>query len=124
MARKEKATGSFVLTMPRPEPCSSIALGELRDRTHENQRHRACELNLGVESIVLWNTVSLERAVSALRENGQTLTEEALAHLSPFKWDHISLTGDYRWPNDTGLRRRKLRPLGISQQVVPIRTSP
>jgi TnpA family transposase len=31
-------------------------LGELRDRTHENQRHRACGLNLMVSSIVLWNT--------------------------------------------------------------------
>ena len=89
-------------------------LGELRDRTHENQRHRACGLNLVVSSIVLWNTVYLERAVSALRENGQPVTEEALAHLSPLKWDHINLTGDYHWPKDTGLRRQKLRPLGVS----------
>lgn len=66
----------------------------------------------------------LERAVSALRENGQTVTEEALTHLSPLKWDHINLTGDYRRPKDTGLRRRKVRPLGVSPQVVPIRTSP
>ena len=77
-----------------------------------------------VSSIVLWNTVCLERAVSALRENGQTVIEEALAHLSPLKWDHINLTGDYRWPKDTGLERRKLRPLEVSPQVVPIPTSP
>jgi hypothetical protein len=32
--------------------------------------------------------------------------------------------GDYRWPKDTGLGRRKLRPLGVSPQVVPIPTSP
>ncbi len=31
---------------------------------------------------------------------------------------------DYRWPKDTGLGRRKLRPLGVSPQVVPIPTSP
>ncbi len=77
-----------------------------------------------VASIVLWNTVYLERAVSALRESGQTVTEEALAHLSPLKWDHINLTGDYRWPKDTGLGRRKLRPLGVGPQVVPTPTSP
>ena len=99
-------------------------LGEMRDRTHEIQRHRSCGLNLVVSSIVLWNTVCLERAVSALRENGQTVTEEALAHLSPLKWDHINLTGDYRWPKDTGLGRRKRRPLEVSPQVVPIPTSP
>ena len=32
--------------------------------------------------------------------------------------------GDYSWPKDTGLGRRKLRPLGVSPQVVPISTSP
>ncbi len=46
-------------------------LGELRDRTHENQRHRASGLNLVVAAIVLWNTVYLERAVAAIRETGQ-----------------------------------------------------
>ena len=43
-------------------------LGELRDRTYENQRDRASGLNLVVAAIVLWNMVSLERAVKALRE--------------------------------------------------------
>ncbi len=98
-------------------------LVELRDRTHENQRHRACGPSLVVASIVLWNTVYLERVVSALRENGQIITEEALAHGSPLKWGHINLTGDYRWPKDTGLGRRKLHPLEVSPQVVPIPTS-
>jgi TnpA family transposase len=35
-------------------------LGELRDRTYENQRYRASGLNLVVAAIVLWNTVYLE----------------------------------------------------------------
>lgn len=42
-------------------------LGELRDRTYENQRHRASGLNLVVAAIVLWNTVYLERAVMGFR---------------------------------------------------------
>jgi TnpA family transposase len=86
-------------------------LGELRDRTHENQRHRASGLNLVVAAIVLWNTVYLERAVAALRERGQAIPDELLAHLSPLKWEHINLTGDYRWRPDGGLGNRKLRPL-------------
>jgi TnpA family transposase len=32
-------------------------LGELRDRTFENQRYRASGLNLVVAAIILWNTV-------------------------------------------------------------------
>lgn len=86
-------------------------LGELRDRTHENQRHRASGLNLMVGAIVLWNTVHLERAVAAIRLKGQSVSDEALAHLSPLKWEHINLTGDYDWRKDAGLRNRKLRPL-------------
>lgn len=46
-------------------------LGELRDRTYENQRYRASGLNLVVAAMVLWNTVHLERAVKALRERGE-----------------------------------------------------
>jgi TnpA family transposase len=36
-------------------------LGELRDRSFENQRYRASGLNLVVAAIVLWNTVYLAR---------------------------------------------------------------
>ena len=86
-------------------------LGELRDRTHENQRHRASGLNLVVAAIVLWNTVYLELAVGAIRERGHTVPEALLGHLSPLKWEHINLTGDYHWRRDGGLRNRKLRPL-------------
>jgi len=31
-------------------------LGEIRDRTNENQQHRASGLNLVVTAIILWNT--------------------------------------------------------------------
>src|SRR5213082_1163112 len=35
-------------------------LGEIRDRTYENQQHRASGLNLLVTAIILWNTRYLE----------------------------------------------------------------
>ena len=38
-------------------------LGEIRDRTYENQQHRASGLNLVVTAIILWNTRYLERAI-------------------------------------------------------------
>jgi len=71
----------------------------------------SCTPTLVVAAIVLWNTVYLERAIAALRERGRTIPEELLAHLSPLKWEHINLTGDYHWRRDGGLRNRKLRPL-------------
>ena len=42
-------------------------LGEIRDRTYENQQHRASGLNLLVTAITLWNTCYLNRAIAALR---------------------------------------------------------
>ena len=86
-------------------------LGELRDRTHENQKNRASGLNLVVAAIILWNTIYLDRAITALRAQGQVIPDGLLSHLSPLKWEHINLTGDYHWPEDGGLRIRQLRPL-------------
>jgi Tn3 transposase DDE domain len=66
----------------------------LRDRSFENQRYRASGLNLVVAAIVLWNTVYLGRAIHGLREQGQLVDENLLAHLSPLGWEHINLTGN------------------------------
>jgi TnpA family transposase len=60
-------------------------LGEIRDRTYENQQHRASGLNLLVTAIILWNTRYLERAVAALCET-EDVPDQLLAHLSPLGW--------------------------------------
>lgn len=70
-------------------------LGEIRDRSYENQRDRASGLNLVVAAILLWNTVYLERAVQALRDAGKDMDNALLQHLSPLGWEPINLTGDY-----------------------------
>ena len=69
-------------------------LGELRDRSFENQRYRASGLNLVVAAIVLWNTVYLERAIQALSARGELIDGNLLKHLSPLGWEHINLTGE------------------------------
>jgi hypothetical protein len=46
-----------------------------------------------------------------LLERSFIIDQGLLAHLSPLKWEHINLTGDYHWRRDGGLRNRKLRPL-------------
>ena len=47
-------------------------LGEIRDRSFEQQRYRASGLNLVTAALVLWNTVYLEPAAHALRGNGRS----------------------------------------------------
>jgi hypothetical protein len=70
-------------------------LGEVRDRSFENQRHRASGLNLVVAAaITLWNTIYLERAAEMLAKS-RPFDPDHLQHVSPLGWEHINLTGDY-----------------------------
>ena len=86
-------------------------LGEIRDRSFEQQRYRASGLNLVTAAIVLWNTVYLERATSALRGHGKSLDDTLLQYLSPLGWEHINLTGDYLWRSSAKVGAGKFRPL-------------
>ncbi len=86
-------------------------LGELRDRSFENQRSRASGLNPVVAAIVLWQTTYLERAVAALTAHGLTVDDTLLPHLSPLGWEHINLTGDDLWRQSKQVERGRFRPL-------------
>ena len=72
--------------------------GELRDRTGEGQHYRVAGLNLLAAIIIYWNTLKLGDAVFARRQAGLEIPGELLAHISPLGWEHINLTGEYRWP--------------------------
>ncbi len=74
-------------------------LGEIRDRSFEQQRYRASGLNLVTAAIVLWNTIYLEKAVETLRKQGIEVDDKLLQHILPLGWEHIALTGEYRWPS-------------------------
>ena len=96
-------------------------LGEIRDRTYENQQHRASGLNLLVTAIILWNTRYLERAVAALRQT-EDVPDQLLAHLSPLGWEHVNRTGDYIWSPERpvterrdGLHPLRLRPIPLAR---------
>jgi TnpA family transposase len=92
-------------------------LGEIRDRSFENQRYRASGLNLVVSAIVLWNTTYLERAVQALRDSGKDVNDRLLPHLSPLGWEHINLTGDYIWRQSKQVEQGKFRPLRMLDEA-------
>ena len=84
----------------------------MRDRSFENQQHRASGLNLVVAAITLWNSVYLERAVSLL-DRSKKADMALLQHISPLGWEHIGLTGDYLWRTDKRVAKggfRSLRP--------------
>jgi hypothetical protein len=68
-------------------------LGEIRDRSFEQQRYRASGLNLVTAAIVLWNTVHLKPATNALLGHRQPVGDRMLQYPSPLGWEHINLTG-------------------------------
>ena len=94
-------------------------LGEIRDRTYENQQHRASGLNLVVTAIILWNTRYLERAVAALREI-ENVPQHLLAFLSPLGWEYVNLTGDYIWGPDHDVTENidGMKPLRTPREVL------
>jgi TnpA family transposase len=76
-------------------------LGEIRDRTSEGQQHRIAALNFLAAVVIYWNTWRLGEIVDRLVTAGQAPPPDLLTHVSPLGWEHITLTGEYRWP---GLR--------------------
>ncbi|MCH7151678.1 Tn3 family transposase, partial [Escherichia coli] len=45
-----------------------------------------------------WNTMKLGEVVANQKRDGKLLSPDLLAHVSPLGWEHINLTGEYRWP--------------------------
>ena len=72
--------------------------GEIRDRSAEGQHHRMAGLNLVAAAIIHWNTRQLGTVVADRTTAGNAPDPRLLPHVSPLGWEHIHLTGEYRWP--------------------------
>jgi TnpA family transposase len=92
-------------------------LGEIRDRSFENQAYRASGLNLLVSAIILWNTRYLQAALEDLKQRGTGVYPELARHVAPLGWEHIGLTGDYVWSADP-MPANGLRPLRRSASLL------
>lgn len=88
-------------------------LGELRDRSYENQVYRANGLNLVVASTILRNAVYIDHAINALRRRGHSIPDALLPHVAPLSWERINLTGDYVWKPPADGKVVELRPLRL-----------
>ncbi len=61
-------------------------LGELRDRSFENQAFRASGLNLLVAAIILWNTRYRQAASDALAARRAAVPPDLMRHFAPLGW--------------------------------------
>lgn len=92
-------------------------LGEIRDRSFEQQRFRASGLNLLTAAMALWNTIYLERTVQALHAKGTLIGDDLLTYLSPLGWEQINLAGNYLWLRNQKPEQRNFRPLCPSREA-------
>lgn len=59
---------------------------------------RIAGMNLLAAIIIFWNTMKLGEVVDRRAVDGIIIPPDLLAHVSPLGWEHINLTGEYRWP--------------------------
>jgi len=71
--------------------------GEIRDRTRESQDPRIAGMNFLTASVIFWNGWSLGNIIKELVNSGKAPDPDLLKHVSPLGWEHIILTGEYRW---------------------------
>ena len=71
--------------------------GEIRDRKLQSQQDRMSSLNLLAAIIIYWNTKRIGNVVKMKKLQGNPVDEDLLKHVSPLGWEHIILSGEYKW---------------------------
>lgn len=71
--------------------------GEFRTGDYEEIMNKASCLSLLSNTVLVWNTVQIQRIVRQLRTSGEVVSEEALAHVSPLLHAHVIPSGTYHF---------------------------
>ncbi len=69
--------------------------GAFQTGDYEEMMNKATCLSLLSNAALVWNTVQMSRIVDQLRANGETITDEELARISPLAFSHIIPNGTY-----------------------------
>ena len=74
--------------------------GMLHEKDIQGQLQRATALSIIINSITLWNTMYLPKAVEKLKEK-EGVEESLLRHVSPLGWEHINFIGQYNFDDSS-----------------------
>lgn len=85
--------------------------GKIRKHSIEDQLNQATCLTIVTNAVVIWNTVYIQAAIEQIRREGFLIDDDILQYLSPVRFEHINVFGDYSFPVKEEMRRRVLRPL-------------
>jgi TnpA family transposase len=102
--RREELRRRVLIGLNKGESLNSLSrkvffgsLGEIRERTYEDQLNTASSLNLLLAAIVVWNTVHMQACVKKLRSDGEQVNDDDLRYLSPLLRHHIGIYGQYNF---------------------------
>jgi TnpA family transposase len=102
--RNEELRRRVLIGLNKGESLNSLArkvffgsLGEIRERTYEEQLNTASSMNLLLAAIVVWNTVHLQACVKTLRAGGEQVNDDDLRYQSPLLRHHIGIYGQYNF---------------------------
>ena len=70
--------------------------------------NKATCLSLLSNAVVVWNTVHMAQIVAQLRAQGETITDDELARISPLAFAHVIPNGTY-FARPTSRARREER---------------
>ena len=91
--------------------------GELRKRKQEELANQSSCLTLVTNAVIIWNTIYMAAALDYLKQEGYSISEEDIAHLSPARFDHINPYGKYRFDMTENQNRKGLRQLRTLEKV-------
>ena len=85
--------------------------GEVRKRYREGQEDQLGALGLVLNSVVLWNTLYMNKAIDHLKSQGEKLSKDDVARLSPLIHEHINFLGRYSFSVSDSVIGGEFRPL-------------
>ncbi|EZA14765.1 transposase, partial [Escherichia coli O28ac:NM str. 02-3404] len=69
--------------------------GEFTTGDYEEIMNKASALSLVSNAILYWNTSRISNIVEGLRENGEVIDDDVLAHISLLPYKHVLPNGTY-----------------------------
>lgn len=90
---------------------------QLRKRHLSEQNNQASCTNVIVNSIVVWNTLYMQKGVAHLKKRGAEIRDEQLTHIWPTRTAHLNVYGQYHFGMEQTRQREGLRELRIGLEA-------
>jgi len=89
--------------------------GKIKKSQIEDIDNQASALTLVTNAVIVWNTRYIQAIIDQLEQEGYTVDESDLVHISPCRFDHINKYGKYCFNVSKERNRKQLRTLRNSR---------